>query len=183
MITAITLKNFKGIRERVRIELKPITLLFGANSAGKSTILQAIHYAREVLLYQNLDADQTIQGGDNIDLGGFRNLVSDRDLKKKIHLRFEMDLSREDLPLYHSLSKWDFDISPKVKSAWVEIVIGWDEVRKYPYITNYLVGMNNDEEIAGIYSEGLGNIIKVNVSHPIFYDDPKIGQPVGSEKK
>jgi hypothetical protein len=28
-ITAITIENFKGIREPVRVELKPITLLFG----------------------------------------------------------------------------------------------------------------------------------------------------------
>ena len=40
MITAIEIENFKGIRDRQRIELKPITLLFGPNSAGKSTLLQ-----------------------------------------------------------------------------------------------------------------------------------------------
>jgi predicted ATPase len=33
-ITAITIENFKGISEPVRVELKPITLLFGANSVG-----------------------------------------------------------------------------------------------------------------------------------------------------
>lgn len=36
MITAIEIENFKGFGERQRIELAPITLLFGANSAGKS---------------------------------------------------------------------------------------------------------------------------------------------------
>ena len=43
-LTAIELENFKGIGPRQRVELKPITLLFGPNSAGKSTILQALHY-------------------------------------------------------------------------------------------------------------------------------------------
>ena len=43
MITAIEIENFKGVRDRVRVELKPITLIFGANSSGKSTILQALH--------------------------------------------------------------------------------------------------------------------------------------------
>ena len=41
-ITAIEIENFKGISDRVRVDLKPITLLFGANSAGKSTILHAL---------------------------------------------------------------------------------------------------------------------------------------------
>ncbi len=39
-ITKITIENFKGIGKRVEIPLRPITLLFGANSAGKCTILQ-----------------------------------------------------------------------------------------------------------------------------------------------
>jgi predicted ATPase len=38
------MENFKGISEPVRVELKPITLLFGANSVGKSTIVQVLHY-------------------------------------------------------------------------------------------------------------------------------------------
>jgi AAA15 family ATPase/GTPase len=57
IIKALTIENFKGIREPVRVEFKPITLLYGPNSAGKSTIVQAIHYAREVLDRNNLDAD------------------------------------------------------------------------------------------------------------------------------
>lgn len=75
MITAIEIENFKGIGPRQRIELKPLTLLFGANSAGKSTLLHALHYAREVFERHNLDADQTIAGGRFVDLGGFRNFT------------------------------------------------------------------------------------------------------------
>src|SRR5437899_13049360 len=40
-ITSITIENFKGISQPVKVALRPITLLFGANSAGKSTIIQA----------------------------------------------------------------------------------------------------------------------------------------------
>lgn len=42
MITALELQNFKGIAARQRIDFAPLTLLFGANSAGKSSILQAL---------------------------------------------------------------------------------------------------------------------------------------------
>ena len=62
MITGIAIKNFIGIRERVKLEFRPIKLRFGANSAGKRTILHALHYAREVFERHNLDADQTIAG-------------------------------------------------------------------------------------------------------------------------
>ena len=35
-ISAIEIENFKGISERQRMEFKPITLIFGPNSIGKS---------------------------------------------------------------------------------------------------------------------------------------------------
>ena len=34
-IKSITIGNFKGIRDKVKIDLKPVTLLFGQNSGGK----------------------------------------------------------------------------------------------------------------------------------------------------
>lgn len=72
IIKALTLENFKGIAEPVRIEFKPITLLFGPNSAGKSTVLQALVYTREILERHNLDPDRTLLGGEWMDLGGVR---------------------------------------------------------------------------------------------------------------
>jgi len=42
-ISSITIEKFKGINEPIRVDFKPITLLFGPNSAGKSTIVQALH--------------------------------------------------------------------------------------------------------------------------------------------
>ena len=62
---------FQGDRQSVvTIPLKPITLLFGPNSAGKSTIFHAMHYAREVMERHNLDADKTQSGGDFVDILG-----------------------------------------------------------------------------------------------------------------
>ena len=74
-ITAIEIENFKGISERVRVDLKPIPLLFGANSAGKSTILHALLYMKDVLDRRNLDAIRTPVSGRALDLGGVRRFV------------------------------------------------------------------------------------------------------------
>src|SRR6266511_5634634 len=87
-LSRIEIENFKGIGQRQVIELRPITLLFGPNSAGKSTILQALHYAREILERQNLDPDVTITGG-RLDLGGFLSLVHQHDLRRAITIRIE----------------------------------------------------------------------------------------------
>tara|TARA_Y100001970_G_scaffold293725_1_gene442652 strand:+ start:2566 stop:4470 length:1905 start_codon:yes stop_codon:yes gene_type:complete len=75
MINKITIQNFKSIKDRVEIDIKPITLLFGPNSAGKSTVVQALHYLKEVIQYDNPDPGKTAVGGNSIDLGGFKNIV------------------------------------------------------------------------------------------------------------
>ncbi len=97
-ITAITIENFKGISTPVRIALRPITLLFGGNSAGKSTIIHALHYAREFLERNNTNADVPIAGGNAIDLGGFRNMVYRHELSRTIRIGFEITPDDDGLP-------------------------------------------------------------------------------------
>lgn len=48
-ITAIELENFQSLEQRTRIEFKPITLLFGPNSAGKSAIFDALELLNVLL--------------------------------------------------------------------------------------------------------------------------------------
>ncbi len=68
MITGISIENFKVFRKRIDLELAPITLLFGRNSAGKSTVLQALGYAREMVVHGNATATHD-------ECGGFRNVL------------------------------------------------------------------------------------------------------------
>lgn len=50
-ITAITVAGFKSIARETRIEIAPLTLLAGANSSGKSSVMQPL-----LLLKQTLEA-------------------------------------------------------------------------------------------------------------------------------
>ena len=115
-ITSITIENFKGIKGPVKIELKPITLLFGPNSAGKSTVIQALHYAREIFERQNVNAGRTLVGGNAIDLGGFEVLVHRHDITLPITLRFDLALEDDDMPRYlegyEDFSKLRWEESP-----------------------------------------------------------------------
>jgi ABC-type Mn2+/Zn2+ transport system ATPase subunit len=59
-ITQIIIQNLKGIRDLVGIPIRPLTLLFGANCAGKTTLLHALIYLRERLVRQNSDSDRMV---------------------------------------------------------------------------------------------------------------------------
>jgi predicted ATPase len=91
-LSAIELENFKGIDNRQRIELRPLTLLFGPNSSGKSTVIQALHYVREVLARRNVDPDVTVAGGFP-NLGGFASLIHRNELNRPLRVKLELDLS------------------------------------------------------------------------------------------
>lgn len=60
-ITAIELENFQSIEARTRIEFKPITLLYGPNSAGKSAVFDAIELLRVLLDPTALDEARAAQ--------------------------------------------------------------------------------------------------------------------------
>ena len=141
-LTRIEIENFKGIGSRQRIDLRPITLLFGPNSAGKSTILQALHYLREILERGNVDPDRTIAGG-LIDLGGFATLVHNHELDRTVTLKVVLDLSDDQgsdgLLLNAGMSIGD----PEFTELLVRYLVGEsDEYRDYAIVQE--VGLEVD---------------------------------------
>jgi predicted ATPase len=175
MITAITLENFKGISQPATIPLRPLTIMFGKNSAGKSTVVQALHYAREIFERNNLNADHTQLGGASVDLGGFRNLVNNHDDTKTITMRFEMDLRETDLPDYDFSPTLaykairnevgeEFDseeakemeisfrrgldiLSSRTESVGIELKVEWSEILERPILTSYKTIFNEIEAV------------------------------------
>jgi len=183
-LIAIELENFKGVGERIRVELAPITLLFGANSAGKSTILQALQYMREVLERRNANPDRTIHGGEFVDLGGFRNLVHQRDLSRTIGIKLEMELNRASLPdlvpdafdewQTSDDSVWEFsnllqETKDRTKTVSIELKIGWSSVRQAALVIGYEAGLNG-ERLVSIKSgeDGRDAEIIVNTQNPVL---------------
>ena len=91
-VATFQIANFKAFGAAQRIPLRPVTLIYGANSAGKSSILQALalaHHAVET--GGELDTRRTRIGGESIDLGGFRQYVHRHDRDRQVELLFELD--------------------------------------------------------------------------------------------
>jgi hypothetical protein len=172
-LDAITLANFQALRDPCTIPIKPLTLLFGPNSAGKSAIHDAIALARDTWgeaghqnwksIYPRLDR--------------WRH-TSQRNLPDS-----EATVIRVDLTSY-DLSRWDF--SEDQSAAFISDCLMLDYVEIYDYFTEherkisavirffgsgstcfeYLV----DGELAFSYyddQDGFGPLT-VEFSHPLF---------------
>ena len=163
-ITSITIENFKGIGEKaVTIPIRPITLLFGKNSSGKSTVLQAMRYFSEVKnLWPNMGRIE-MSGGLNTDLNDFRSLVHRHELDRKIRIR------------------WTMGDNATQTAEWYEVVTGWQEGN--PRFHNFESSLNGlvlktGEEICFSFSSrqetSADAVIGSNGEELIFWKEIKI---------
>lgn len=189
-LTQIEIENFKGIGERQAIDLKPITLLFGPNNAGKSTVLQVLHYMRELLERQNPDPDQTIAGG-LIDLGGFRALVHNHELNRAITIKLVIDLSEDlgndQLPLNSGIHLGDTEFANLdilyifggdtdsnkhaiVQELGVMVEVRWSDLLMGPYVSLLSLDMDGTRilSIKSPPQKGRAIITDFNFEHPLL---------------
>lgn len=66
MLTALRIGNFKAFAESQRIPVRPLTLIYGANSSGKSSVLHSMILARHALETGDLDVHRTNVGGESV---------------------------------------------------------------------------------------------------------------------
>lgn len=85
MLTNLTLENFKAFQKLDDLKIKPITILCGANSCGKSSILQSILLLKQTL--NGISSNQTLRlNGELIKLGAFKDVVFRKTANNSIKL-------------------------------------------------------------------------------------------------
>ena len=94
MLTAIRIGNFKAFSETQNVPIRPITLLFGPNSSGKSSLIHSLILAHHAMETGELDVHRTAIGGESVDLGGFKQYVYHRDTSRQVEWGFELDISK-----------------------------------------------------------------------------------------
>jgi len=76
MIKQVKIGNFKSFGKTQEIPLKPITLIFGTNSSGKSSIIHNLVFIEEYFKKKFLDIPQIIKDEEIIDLGGIEQFFN-----------------------------------------------------------------------------------------------------------
>lgn len=93
MITLLQAENFKSWKNTGKIELAPLTGLFGANSSGKTSILQMLLMLKQTV--ESPDRRRVLHTGDDysiVDLGTFLDLIYGHDKEAALRLSFSWTL-------------------------------------------------------------------------------------------
>lgn len=82
MISKVTLENFQGVRDPQQICFAPITLIYGANSSGKSSIGRSLNFLRQNISpsfrasIPTFGSNNPIYQGPFVNLGSFGHTVN-----------------------------------------------------------------------------------------------------------
>ena len=141
----IGFNNFKAFGEKMQtFSKKPITLVYGPNSIGKSSLIHMMAY-RNQLLAGSFSPNE-IHCGDTISLNGFSSFVHKKDLNNKITLTLDT----------------------QYPNVIVETQIGQIDIDNYKIIkdllTKYII--NNEVIIEAKYIKDEGYKVTLNLLHP-----------------
>ncbi|MFH2001900.1 MAG: AAA family ATPase [Planctomycetota bacterium] len=170
MLSALKIANFKAFGETQRIPLRPLTLIYGANSSGKSSILHSLLFARHAMEEGDLDVHRTRTGGDSMDLGGFRQYVYRRDVSRRMEWAADLDTA-------HFQGRLAELLAPvKTVTVTVAIGIGLDDKGRpqqgaLPEIHAYeILGDAQSLIRMSLRRDGNLKLDRMDHEHPVFHE-------------
>ena len=93
LLTGLTIEGYKSFRDRTELPLAPLTVVYGPNSSGKSSLIQSL-----LLLKQSMGQPHLVTQGDVTDVGSFTGI---RNRHETPTVRFSVDFGAPvwDLPV------------------------------------------------------------------------------------
>lgn len=142
MLRNLRIKNFKGWKDTGSIDLAPITVLFGSNSSGKSSIGQFLVMLKQTVRQSDRKTVLLLNGPQaSVDLGSVSDVFYDHNLEENMRFELEWDLDTKaviensDKREYYNRIRFEGDI--KVNNPETQYL----EVNKFTY------HLNDDEKL------------------------------------
>lgn len=107
MLKEYQIENFKAFAGPVNIPIKPITLIFGANSSGKSSIFQSLLMLKQTLQEGKDSNISLLSRGNIVDLGSFREFIHNHDVTRSFSFKMTFSTPKE-ISQYSGID-WPFD--------------------------------------------------------------------------
>jgi hypothetical protein len=91
MIRELRIKNLKAFSGEHHVRLAPLTLIFGSNSAGKSSLIQSLLLLKQTIESSDPEQPELVVRGALADLGSIPGIIHNHDLKKTLALGLTLD--------------------------------------------------------------------------------------------
>jgi len=137
MLQAITIKNFRSA-ESAKVNLAPLTILYGPTSSGKSNLLYAFLVLRNFVWNPNRQADGFFHLG-FMDLGGFEACVFNHDTTRSVEISLEFNNGKQVASYGVAFSKTTGNIVEKLEEFQMEAKVN------LPYGLNQTFPFSFDE--------------------------------------
>ena len=156
-ITAISVQGFKSIARRRRIEIRPLTILAGANSSGKSSIMQPL-----LLMKQTLDSTHDpgplLLDGPNVRFTSVDQFIS-RSRKPRMTRALRVAIESRDLLGHHSV-EFSFGASQGRPL----------EIRRLECASSFPTGSVQSYHItSGMNSDKLKDIVRMTLPEEVYH--------------
>lgn len=164
-LSAIELRNFKAFGPDLQtIPIKPITLVFGKNSAGKSSLLHSLLWLNHAATRGETDIHEPVAAYGSVNLGGFDasiNQTSRRHDKNWLHINLHVSEPH----LGGSAAKWLGSVS----SFAVKMAIRRGDANSEPRLSDYKIDLDGDTLVSGsLWHNARQAFARMNWSHSVL---------------
>jgi len=170
MLKSFTIGNFKAFKSQQTVDIKPITLIFGPNSSGKSSIIHSLLFMNHFLETGEVDVHETRLGGESVDLGGFNQYANRSDGRSPSDVTFRFRLSSDPV---------ESEKAPKIShNREIDIQFnhndrtGNRQMSTYELVADGLqilkIGVPWEEKSWAFYDKWIFKVDSVNFEHPII---------------
>lgn len=158
-VEAFRLQNFMPFEDTGWVELRPICLLFGRNSSGKSAIIRALRFLRQSIGAKSPDTPFTYYTEHGVDVGDYRTVVHHQQVETDMKFSFRCTIQdtleqiRKTVNA-HRAEKNLATIPATEFVPWVEINLtyGWNDVDTQAQLREFKIAgpwsINTDGEKA-----------------------------------
>jgi AAA15 family ATPase/GTPase len=169
MLYEYQLANFKAFSDPATLLLRPITLIYGPNSAGKSSIIQSL-----MLLKQTLQDSESFKAilktrGSLVDLGSYREFVHLHDVSRSFKFKFAFSLDQPDRYEYDSL----FPEAPEeIEHLGISIVLSYDGLNRAIVISAIEIFLGDESLPFATYETQDSRLLltQINSEHHLWQD-------------
>ena len=162
MMKSIRIKNLRSLSDTKDMELKPINILVGANSSGKSTFLRLFPLIKQSLRKKvNGPILWTGDDDDYVDFGSFKETVNNCSDEKEIKFKFKFDMHIDSKNFFYyrrNPHKNNF----KNTNVNIEFSLSERQDNNFDYISKIIIKIFNYEILLEFNEEQHVEYLKIN---------------------